>query len=265
MATPVAVYASHSFNDVPNTNTFHDDIAWLAEAGVTRGCNPPDNTEFCPDDEVTREQMAAFMRRFAQYLDAEDGTPGLADHATTASNAAEADSAATANTAQTAQNAEKLDGKDLAELAPRAAFNSTTSAPNEDFALSAEITAPARGILLMSGGVQAINTLSDNIYGCRLEIDNGVVTGSEMFSRLDGESLINDDEDCTTSGAAVVDPGTYTIDLEVVDVAAETFLNDASVWVLWVPFGGTGAVPASITQLEAPDTVDEPTDERLDE
>jgi hypothetical protein len=52
-------------------NTFTDDggsifqtqIAILAEAGITRGCNPPDNTMFCPYDRVTREQMAAFLER----------------------------------------------------------------------------------------------------------------------------------------------------------------------------------------------------------
>ncbi len=53
IVAPLAAVASHSFTDVPNTNTFHEDIAWLADAGVTRGCNPPSNTEFCPDDEVT--------------------------------------------------------------------------------------------------------------------------------------------------------------------------------------------------------------------
>lgn len=74
VAAPVAVYASHQFTDVPDSNTFHDDIAWLADAGITRGCNPPANDEFCPKDEVTREQMAAFMRRFAEYIGAEDGT-----------------------------------------------------------------------------------------------------------------------------------------------------------------------------------------------
>ncbi|MEA2002732.1 MAG: Calx-beta domain-containing protein [Actinomycetota bacterium] len=42
---------------------FENDIAKLATAGITRGCNPPANTEFCPTDFVTREQMAAFIRR----------------------------------------------------------------------------------------------------------------------------------------------------------------------------------------------------------
>jgi len=42
---------------------FEDAIAKLAAAGITQGCNPPDNDRFCPDDNVTREQMAAFLRR----------------------------------------------------------------------------------------------------------------------------------------------------------------------------------------------------------
>jgi hypothetical protein len=42
---------------------FEADIAKLAAAGITRGCNPPDNTEFCPNAPVTREQMAAFLVR----------------------------------------------------------------------------------------------------------------------------------------------------------------------------------------------------------
>ena len=39
---------------------FENDIDKLATAGVTRGCNPPLNDEYCPSAFVTREQMAAF-------------------------------------------------------------------------------------------------------------------------------------------------------------------------------------------------------------
>ena len=39
------------------------DIDKLATAGVTRGCNPPVNDRFCPGSNVTRGQMAAFLRR----------------------------------------------------------------------------------------------------------------------------------------------------------------------------------------------------------
>lgn len=76
---PTATWAADKFTDVPDSNIFHDDITWLADAGVTLGCNPPTNDKFCPSTTVTREQMAAFMRRFAQYLGAEDGTPAQAD------------------------------------------------------------------------------------------------------------------------------------------------------------------------------------------
>lgn len=51
------------FVDVPSDHTFAGDIGKLATAGVTRGCNPPENDQYCPDDPVSREQMAAFLVR----------------------------------------------------------------------------------------------------------------------------------------------------------------------------------------------------------
>jgi len=42
---------------------FETDIEKLAEAGITKGCNPPINDRYCPDDSVTRGQMAAFLVR----------------------------------------------------------------------------------------------------------------------------------------------------------------------------------------------------------
>jgi hypothetical protein len=44
-------------------SVFEADIEALAAAGVTRGCNPPHNTRFCPEQPVTRGQMAAFLAR----------------------------------------------------------------------------------------------------------------------------------------------------------------------------------------------------------
>jgi hypothetical protein len=44
-------------------STFEHDIEQLAEAGVTQGCNPPDNDRFCPDEFVQRGQMASFLGR----------------------------------------------------------------------------------------------------------------------------------------------------------------------------------------------------------
>lgn len=52
---------SIAFNDTGNS-IFQQDILRLATAGVTFGCNSG-GTEFCPGKEVTRGQMAAFLRR----------------------------------------------------------------------------------------------------------------------------------------------------------------------------------------------------------
>ncbi|NOX23221.1 MAG: S-layer homology domain-containing protein, partial [Actinobacteria bacterium] len=42
---------------------FLNAIEWLATEGITAGCNPPANNLFCPTDNVTRGQMAAFLVR----------------------------------------------------------------------------------------------------------------------------------------------------------------------------------------------------------
>lgn len=70
--------ASDRFDDVPDTHTFHNDIGWLADEGITRGCNPPDNTRFCPEDTVTRGQTAAFFVR-ALGLTSTDGATDFTD------------------------------------------------------------------------------------------------------------------------------------------------------------------------------------------
>jgi len=50
-----------TFTDL-DTTVFADDIEWLASVGVTLGCDSS-GSKFCPHDEVTRGQMAAFLHR----------------------------------------------------------------------------------------------------------------------------------------------------------------------------------------------------------
>jgi hypothetical protein len=57
------------FADVPNTDPFAEAIVWLAQEGITLGCNPPANDRFCPGDVVTRGQMAAFLVRALDLSD----------------------------------------------------------------------------------------------------------------------------------------------------------------------------------------------------
>ena len=44
-------------------NIFEGDINAIADAGITKGCNPPGNDLYCPGDSVKRGAMAAFLRR----------------------------------------------------------------------------------------------------------------------------------------------------------------------------------------------------------
>lgn len=63
------------FDDIDG-HTFEAEIRRLAGAGVTRGCNPPANDRFCPDEAVTRGQMAAFLVR---TMGLSGGGPDFAD------------------------------------------------------------------------------------------------------------------------------------------------------------------------------------------
>lgn len=62
--------ASKDYFDDDTESVFQDDINKIAEANITKGCNPPDNDLFCPDGKVTREQMAAFLARALGLPDA---------------------------------------------------------------------------------------------------------------------------------------------------------------------------------------------------
>jgi hypothetical protein len=59
-------------------SVFVADIIWMAEEGITLGCNPPANDNFCPSKTVTRGQMAAFLVRFLG-LTAIDGSIAFTD------------------------------------------------------------------------------------------------------------------------------------------------------------------------------------------
>jgi hypothetical protein len=64
LLVPVAVIAAGPFTD-DDGSVFEADIEWLAANGITFGCNPPANDNYCPNANVTRGQMAAFMHRLA--------------------------------------------------------------------------------------------------------------------------------------------------------------------------------------------------------
>jgi hypothetical protein len=241
---PATVFAvGGTFTD-DDTSVFEADIEWLAESGVTRGCNPPDNTLFCPEDEVTRGQMAAFMHRFAQYLDAEDGTPGTAD------------------------NAEQLGGEDptaYTTLVDGAACyfgecpDPTTTGEITDV-VELEIDVPADGVLSVSYGwsgnisgpsndlVQTwvtINGDPDLNLGCNgwLFAPTGAVTGTYAVAMYNDAMTLNS----TASSTSVEVPaGTHTVRLCSLSLG-DLNIDGGSLSTVWSA-GGSG-VPLSAAEF----------------
>jgi hypothetical protein len=70
--TPDGAMTEHChglFSDTQD-HLFEAGIEWMAFEGITKGCNPPVNDRYCPDDIVTRGQMAAFLVRALGLPDA---------------------------------------------------------------------------------------------------------------------------------------------------------------------------------------------------
>ncbi len=59
---PPVVVAVGTFID-DDDSVHQANIEIIAELGITKGCNPPDNDKYCPQNDITRGQIAAFIRR----------------------------------------------------------------------------------------------------------------------------------------------------------------------------------------------------------
>lgn len=70
---------STGFSDTVDS-VFAADIAALAASGITVGCDPPANTKFCPEQPITRGQMAAFLTRALDLAPSENSFVDAADH-----------------------------------------------------------------------------------------------------------------------------------------------------------------------------------------
>lgn len=64
MAGSPDVTAKNTFTDVPNDTWYTNAVLWASETGVTTGTS---KTTFSPNTALTREQLATFFYRFADY------------------------------------------------------------------------------------------------------------------------------------------------------------------------------------------------------
>ncbi len=74
VAAPVGVWANHRYPDVP-PGSGHTEVNRIADAGIVRGCGT--QGLYCPDNPVTRMQMAQFLSRAGGSAGAaKNGLPG---------------------------------------------------------------------------------------------------------------------------------------------------------------------------------------------
>ncbi|MDH4117240.1 MAG: S-layer homology domain-containing protein [Acidimicrobiia bacterium] len=205
MIAPVAAYAIHGFTDVPDSNVFHDDISWLSDAEVTKGCNPPTNDQFCPSDNVTREQMAAFMRRLAENQVVDAGTVG---------------------------------GKgsgDLVRVATDRMPQSETV--TSGVALSTQIEAPAGGgVLLMNAAIPVFGNATDDVsFSCTIYLNGDQILQGGGYGQYDAPQI---QDTCALSSNATVPEGTHTVEVRV--SGSDAFFQVGALNVVFVGIGADG-------------------------
>lgn len=124
----VVAGGGQTFTDVPPSNPFFADIEALVDAEVTRGCTL---TLYCPKNNVTREQMAAFMNRLGAL--GAGTTPRV--------------------------NADRLDGRHASDLVRVASISSTSLVTINNnltvfpYPQNLVITAPTAGFVTVNAGI----------------------------------------------------------------------------------------------------------------
>ena len=81
----------YNFTDVNENDYFSNAVAWGSENNIISGYS---DTEFAPNDNITREQMVSILKRFAEYkqidtsiidtLDSYSDTEDISDYAVSA-------------------------------------------------------------------------------------------------------------------------------------------------------------------------------------
>lgn len=157
---------------------------------------------------MTRETLAAFLRRLSENKIVDAATAVNTDNATQAVNAANAD------------NAARVDGLSANEMV-RVAFDSTSNAADANGdAVSAFFAVPKDGWLILNDSIDAARVDANNAdeYNCSLFVNGATVANTVRASTVDapgGTHTNNGQENCSTTGVHQVKAGAYTFALTI--------------------------------------------------
>lgn len=249
VVAPTAAIAIHGFTDVPNDNIFHNNIQWMKDTGVTLGCNPPANDRYCPNNTVTRGQMAAFMQRLAENKVVDAKTAVTAETATDADNLDGMDSTAFAASAHTHTAADITNGVGVAS----ASSDSGSLSGGIEVVTSVTITAPSAGFVYATADAQ-MNM--NHVNGTTTNSDWGLSMSATAFDQnhQDNAAFIVSTETSglrTIPGAVTgifpVTAGSNTVYFLAAQTGGSVSWNDATLTVLFVPTSVGPVTTASVT------------------
>jgi hypothetical protein len=215
MLVPGLAIASHQFADVPDANPYHGDISVLATSGVTTGCG---GGTFCPTDNVTREQMAAFMNRLGALG---SGLPPVV-------------------------NADRLDGYHANGLARVTSTSTSVASPvltmAETVYHTVTIEAPTHGYVLVQGAltIRELACLTNCTISARLR---HVESGANSIA---AEAWVKERATIALNNVFAVAPGSNSFHTRIHRVAVgdgnvNGWFNQMS--ALFVPFNASGSPP----------------------
>lgn len=147
-----------------------------------------------------------------------------------------------ANTSTTAANANTVDGRAANSLVrvASAGADGDVLVGVDGTAASTAIEAPSAGFLVINAGSDVSNVPPADIVDCFIAVDGAESLPSARTIELSAE---NTEENCTTETVVQVVAGNHVVNFEYADVDTGTTVGASSLQVLFVPFGGTGALP----------------------
>jgi len=226
LAFPIGVLAAHDFADVPNSNIFHNDISALVDAGVTAGCG---GNNYCPNQAVTRGQMAAFMNRLGALA------PGKVP----------------------VVNADRLDGyhaNGLTRIAADGALTNpaiTSTFPTYQTAADVVIDAPAAGFVRVDASVVAQNsnaTCTGFLCGVFVRLHH-VQSGDVspyVVVYVHGGTHPNATASVAFAFDVAAGSNTFRVEVARANASESPTAGNPQITALYSPFGSTGGSTLSV-------------------
>lgn len=242
LLVPLGVLAAGPFQDLDPASPHNDNIAALRAAGITKGCDAPEFTRYCPKDTVTREEMASFLAR----------TAGLGTNPPVA-NAKTAQTATTAATAGRLSTNQAGGAGYAANELLRIGSNPlptdvTLSSSAATIGATTSIAAPTSGYVLVTGTAFLYHESGN--CPCRIDMDlfdtasnagiPGAATEQTIYNVPGGPAFGS----LTYAHVFPVTAGTHSYAVRLYRVSGSAALaGESDISVLFIPFGPTGNIP----------------------